>query len=86
MENIEIKKVTTEQLEAIKEIATVRENLIHDLGRNQFNQIKLKNEKAEIENYLNELDQRDAELYEQISSEYGKVSVNLETGEITSVS
>jgi hypothetical protein len=86
MKATEIKKVTAEQLDSIREITSIRENLIHDLGRNEFNQIKLKNEKIGIENYLMELDQKDAELYKQISDQYGKVNVNLETGEITSIS
>jgi len=85
METTEIKKVTNEQLAAIKEITTVREKLIHELGLNEFNQFKLKNEKAEIENYLKELDQRDSELYKQISDEHGRVSVNLENGEIVAI-
>ncbi len=78
-------KVSIEQLEAIREITSLREKLIHDLGQNEFNQIKLKNERAGIENYFKELDQKDAELYKQISKQYGNVSVNLETGEIIPV-
>lgn len=79
-------KVAPEQLEAIREITSLRENLIHDLGKNEFNLIKLKNERTGIENYLKELDHKDAELYNQISKQYGNVSVNLETGEIIQVS
>jgi hypothetical protein len=86
MESKEIKKVTEEQLAAIKEITSLRENLIHDLGKNEFNLFKLKNERNGIENYLRELDQKDAELYKQISSVHGNVSVNLETGEIIPLS
>lgn len=78
-------KVSPEQLEAIREITSLRENLIHDLGKNEFNQIKLKNERAGIENYLKDLEQKDADLYKQISKQFGNVSVNLETGEIIPV-
>lgn len=75
-------KVSPEQLEAIREITSIRENLIHDLGKNEFNQIKLKNEKIKIEKDLEELDKKDSLLYQQISKQYGNVAVNLETGEI----
>jgi hypothetical protein len=86
METVENKKITPEHLEAIREITNARENLIHKLGSNEFTQLKLKKEKIHIEAELEELSQKDAELYKQISSVHGNVSVNLETGEIIPLS
>jgi hypothetical protein len=80
MENTETKKIAAEYIDELKEISTVGENLIHELGINEFSQLKLKKERSFIESKMAELDQREAKVFEKINLLYGKVSINIEDG------
>jgi hypothetical protein len=80
MENTETKKIAAEYIDELKEISAVGENLIHELGINEFSQLKLKKERFFIESKMTELDQREAKVFEKINLLYGKVSINIEDG------
>ena len=82
----ESKKITADQLAIVREITRKRDRLIYDLGLNEFNSLKLESEKSEIKKSLIELAQRDAEMFAEISKVYGKVEVDLETGEVREIS
>ena len=82
----ESNKITADQLAIVREITRKRDRLIYDLGLNEFNSLKLESEKSEIKKSLIELAQRDAEMFAEISKVYGKVEVDLETGEVREIS
>jgi hypothetical protein len=80
MENTETKKIAAEYIDELKEISSIGENLIHELGINEFSQLKLKKERSFIESKMAELDQREAKVFEKVNLLYGKVSINIEDG------
>ena len=82
----ENKVLSQEELQTLKAIQDETRTLIFELGEIELINIQLKNRKTNAESYLLELDQKEKDFSQKIFETYGKVSINPETGEITSVS
>lgn len=72
----EVKKLTEEELNAVKQIKNEYTNLALNLG-------ELELQKAELFNIQKQLFERENKLAKELSEKYGDGSINIDTGEIT---
>ena len=88
MENL--KKLTTEELESIKDLQTQYNKSVFELGsleaQLQFLQAQLKTldaEKINILKDMNTIGEKEKELISSLEEKYGNGNIDLATGEIT---
>jgi hypothetical protein len=81
----EQKFLSEEEKASLKEIQTNTQSLIAELGEIELVKLQLENRHNAAKTFLNELRTNEKEFTKNIFDKYGKVNINPETGEITSV-
>ena len=71
-------KVTDQELEELQEQEKKRNAIAHDLGA-------LESRKHKLLNLLDEIIEHQETTFESIEENYGKININLETGEYTEI-
>jgi hypothetical protein len=79
----EVKKLSEEELQQIKEIKQEYTNLALSLGELELQKANLEKDKLRFLNYQDQLGNKETELAKQLTEKYGNGSINIETGEIT---
>lgn len=79
----EVKKLSEEELQQIKEIKQEYANLAMSLGEVELQKSNLEKEKSRLLNYQDQLGTKETDLAKQLTEKYGNGSINIETGEIT---
>jgi hypothetical protein len=82
---MENQKLTEEQLQKIAEIQQNYQSLVQELGQIELQKLTLENRRQSAEDYLKNLQQEEKTVAEEIEKEYGKVTIDLNTGELTSI-
>jgi len=87
----ETKKLTTEELQQIKEMQTQYNKFIFELGSIEaqlqnilVNKNIIETEKNNILEDIKKLGEREKELVSTLQEKYGQGSIDIETGEVTS--
>lgn len=80
---MESKKLSTEQLESVKNIQQKYQALSQELGSIELQRIALEARRKVAEGYLAGLQQEERSIADEIEKEFGKGSINLELGEFT---
>jgi chromosome segregation ATPase len=79
----EIKKLSEEELQQVKEIKQEYTNLALSLGELELQKANLEKEKTRLLNYQDQLGNKEVEIAQKLTEKYGNGSINIETGEIT---
>lgn len=86
----EIKKLTTEEIDQIKELQTQYNKYVFELGSLEAqlseitnHKIFMESEKANVLNDIKTLTTKEKELLTSLQEKYGVGNINIETGEIT---
>jgi hypothetical protein len=77
--------LTQEELQQLQSIQINHNQIIQELGKIEFDKIKLQERRDKVEEYLEELQQESQTLSEFLEHKYGKCSINTDTGEITPI-
>lgn len=77
-------QIQPEHLEELRKITDAKEQITHELGRNQTIQIRAKLEKEQLEANFLEILKKEAEMTTKINQLYGNVQINLQDGTIIS--
>ena len=87
----ETKKLTTEELQQIKDLQTQYNRFIFELGNIEAQlqnllsaKINIETEKNNVWDDIKKLGEREKELIDTLQEKYGNGNINIETGEITS--
>lgn len=80
-----IHKLTPEELQEIKELTVVRNNLIDKLGILEYKQQDLLLQKEQLSKEFKEHKEQDIRIGKNLQQKYGDGNINLETGELTVV-
>lgn len=78
---METKKLTEKQIEEIKEIQIKYQSIAQEFGNIELQKISLEVRKKTALEFLNEIQEQEKKLAEEIKTQYGDGSINLETGE-----
>ena len=81
----EKKFLTEEEKTSLKEIQTNTQALIAELGEIELIKIQLEERHTNAKKFLTELGEKEKEYTQAVFEKYGKVSINPETGEVTTV-
>ena len=79
------KKFTKEELDKLKTLQTKIDTLTVRFGSLQIAKIKLNKQESLLNTELNNLQEEEKKLGEELTSKYGKGSLNTDTGEFTPV-
>jgi len=74
-----------QELQDLKKLSQDQDAFIFELGQVQYSRIRLDEEEAALKQQIDALRAREKEFADKISTKYGKVNVDIETGEISSV-
>ena len=74
-----------QELNDLKQLSQDQDAFIFQLGQVQYSRIRLDEEEAALKQQIDALREREKEFADKISTKYGKVNVDIETGEISSV-
>ena len=77
-------KLTEQQLQQIKDIQTRYQNAVQEMGNIEISKLELEHRRKEVEEYLADTKQIEQTLAQQIEKEFGKGTINIETGEFES--
>jgi hypothetical protein len=80
------KFLTQEEAEELKQLNIVSQELIIKFGQNEYQLQILKDQKNELVKELANLKLKETQFSQALQNKYGNVNINLETGEITTVS
>lgn len=80
----EVKKLTEEELNNIKQIKNEYTNLALSLGEIELQKAELEKQKSVLLNSQSQIFERENKLAKELTEKYGNGSINLDTGEITS--
>ena len=80
---METKQLLQEELQQLKAIQEKSQAVVAELGQIELMRLQLNNRRQNAEEFLKELEQEEKTLSEFLEQKYGKVIVNIETGEIT---
>jgi hypothetical protein len=78
----EVKKLTEEEVQQIKEIKQEYTSLALSLGELELQKSNIDKEKVRLLNYQEQLSIKETELAQKLTEKYGNGSINIETGEI----
>jgi len=84
MANKTSKKLTSDELNKFKNFIAKRQQLLSDLGNIELQLNTLSKQKESIFNGIQKLSVLESEFTQELTTKYGKVSVDMNTGEITS--
>lgn len=79
----EVKKLSEEEVQQIKEIKQEYTNLALSLGELELQKSNIDKEKVRLLNYQEQLNAKETELAQKLTEKYGNGTINIETGEIT---
>ena len=79
-----IKKLTQDELAKFNGIINKRKDILTSLGAPDRQIKNLKNQKDQLFSSLEKIDVLESEFSQELATKYGKVSVDVNTGEITS--
>lgn len=82
----ETKYLTTNELSELKKIGEKSQELVIKFGQNEYQAQILKSQKNELIKEFENLKEFEQNLLINLESKYGKININLETGEITPIS
>ena len=77
-------QILPEHLEELRKITDAKEQITHELGRNQTIQIRARLEKEKLEADFLEVLKKEAEMQAHINQLYGNVHIDLQDGTIIS--
>jgi len=76
-------QLTPEELQQINLIKNDALEVASSLGQLQYQKITIELEQEELKARIKRIKQKENEVFEEIRSKYGNVSINIETGEIS---
>ena len=79
----EVKKLTEKELKEVKQVQDKTQAAVIELGQIELAKIQLQARRASVETFLEEVAVEEKEIAKHLEESYGKVSINLESGEIT---
>ena len=74
-----------QELNDLKQLSQDQDAFIFQLGQVQYSRMRLDEEENAVKQQVDALRKREKEFADKISTKYGKVNVDIETGEISSV-
>ena len=74
-----------QELQDLKQLSQDQDAFIFELGQVQYSRMRLDEEEAALKRQIDALRAREKEFADKIMTKYGKVNVDIETGEISSV-
>ena len=74
-----------QELNDLKQLSQDQDAFIFQLGQVQYSRMLLDEEENALKQQVDMLRKREKEFADKISTKYGKVNVDIETGEISSV-
>ena len=74
-----------QELNDLKQLSQDQDAFIFQLGQVQYSRMRLDEEENSLKQQVDMLRKREKEFADKISTKYGKVNVDIETGEISSV-
>ena len=74
-----------QELNDLKQLSQDQDAFIFQLGQVQYSRMCLDEEENALKQQVDMLRKREKEFADKISTKYGKVNVDIETGEISSV-
>lgn len=83
---METKKLSEEILNKIKELQQKSNEVVRELGEIELNKIILNNRKKAVEEFLREINVEQDAVLKEIKEKYGKINIDLSTGEYSSIS
>lgn len=83
---METKKLSEEILNKIKELQQKSNEAVRELGEIELNKIILNNRKKAVEEFLREINVEQDAVLKEIKEKYGKINIDLSTGEYSSIS
>lgn len=82
---MENKKLTEQQLEQIRDIQQRYQSVAQELGNIEIQRLTLEERRTAAQEYLTETKNLEQTLAQEIEKEFGKGTINLETGEFIPV-
>jgi hypothetical protein len=82
---METKKLSQEQLQQIKSIQQKNQAVVQELGQIEILKLQLKKRQQTAQQYLEDLLEEQEQIAQEIESIFGKGSIDIETGEFTSL-
>ena len=80
---METKKLTTEELNSLKEFQTTQEQITYSLGQIELQSQILKSQKENVLSQLTQLQDKKSKVADQLQEKYGDGNINIDTGEFT---
>lgn len=74
-----------QELQDLKQLSQDQDAFIFQLGQIQYSRMRLDEEENALKQHVDALRKREKEFADKIATKYGKVNVDMETGEISSV-
>ena len=74
-----------QELSDLKQLSQDQDAFIFQLGQVYYSRIRLDEEENAIKQQIDELRKREKDFADKIATKYGRVNVDMETGEISSV-
>jgi hypothetical protein len=78
----EIKKVTEQELQQLQSIRNESDRLIIELGKINYEKIILQSQEENIKDSIIILQQKELEFSNELIEKYGKIKVDIESGDI----
>ncbi len=82
---VEVRKLTQLELEKVREITQNLTDIRNGLGDVEIKLITLNSTKSDLTNRYNDARSAESKLINEFNEKYGKISINIETGEITAL-
>lgn len=79
---METKVLTNEEIETLKEVSNLQNNLIISLGQIEYQIFLLEFQKNNLKTEIQNIEKRNIDLGKTLTDKYGSGNINLETGEI----
>jgi hypothetical protein len=77
--------LTEEELNTLKEIQTRTRRLINEFGEIELIKVQIENRRKNAEKFLSELTSTEQEFTQSVFNTYGRVNIDPETGELTTL-
>lgn len=84
--SLDTPKLTPEELNELKQLSLISQELIIKFGQNEYQLQILKSQKEELIKELENLKHKETQFTQNIQTKYGPINVNTDTGEITPIS
>lgn len=76
-------QLTPEELQKINLVKNDALEVASALGELQYQKLSIELEQEELKAQIKKIKQKENEVFEEIRSKYGNVSINIQTGEIS---